>query len=202
MCDFSEAVTTNNTTRKLCENQKYYHNETESCWPSFPRARGPCPKSMIFYPIDKIYGECDCPEVKDYDTVYVYDVPSNQCFKTYEQAFCPPKEWLLLDNNSIPTCVPNTCKKLQNNGTREENENHPVVLFKNKCVRVYEPDPDVCPEPNEIVIDSHKGLPYCSSDEPVTQNYDLGVKGSFRCRAGTRRDRLGKCRSIINKDKE
>ncbi|CAL8109939.1 unnamed protein product [Orchesella dallaii] len=195
-------VTTNNITNgKLCEKPKYYHNETKSCWPTSPRKRGPCPESMIFYAVDKIYGDCDCPEAS-VSAVYVYDVSSNQCFKTYNQAFCPPNEWLILDNNSIPTCVPNSCQKFQRGTSRNEHEDRHVVLFKNKCVTVLDSDPDVCPYPYEITIDLDKGLPICSSDLPETTEYDLGVKGSFKCRTGTRRDRLGKCRPTNNKDKE
>ncbi|ODM98835.1 hypothetical protein Ocin01_07846 [Orchesella cincta] len=183
------------TNGRLCEKYRYFHNETETCYKS--KHQGPCPKSMIFYAVDKIYGDCDCAEV-NHSRVFVYDISSNQCFKTFHQAYCHPGEWLILNNNSIPTCVPNKCQKLYESGTPQENEDHPVVLLNNKCVRLLKSDPEFCASPHEVTVDTNTGIPICSSSLG-TAEYDLGVKGSFKCRPGTRRDRLGKCRSTNTK---
>lgn len=114
------------------------------------------------------------------------------------KAFCATGEWLIFqDNSDMPKCAPNSCEKFQRENPADH-ELYPVVLLRNKCVRVLKSSDEAdCSSPHEVTIDPYTGTPFCSSDAGI-QNYDIGVKGSFKCRPGTRRDRLGKCRPVTN----
>lgn len=89
VCYFSEEVSSSAISDpQSCKKGTRFHNETLGCWPL--KKQGPCPPSMIFYAIDKKFGDCDCPDLyPGLDPVWVYDIASNQCFRTYQQVPFP-----------------------------------------------------------------------------------------------------------------